>query len=224
MTWIGVSAVDVSYATVVVPQMVLMGLGMGLVSTPATESILLVLPPARAGVGSAVNDATRELGATLGVAVVGSLFSSVFSSRLGSSAFAQLPESQLANAQESVTTAIGIGQSRPELLEAARESFMTALHAGTLLVAAVCLLGRRWRPSRCPAAGSPHRSRRRPRSHRPRPGDPTGRGGADLQVLGHLVDIRSADPAGSRRARCSRPAARRSCVRGVRPRPRGALG
>jgi len=141
MTWIGVSAVDVSYATVVVPQMVLMGLGMGLVSTPATESILLVLPPARAGVGSAVNDATRELGATLGVAVVGSLFSSVFSSRLGSSAFAQLPESQLANAQESVTTAIGIGQSRPELLEAARESFMTALHAGTLLVAAVCLLG-----------------------------------------------------------------------------------
>jgi hypothetical protein len=105
MTWIGVSAVDVSYATVVVPQMVLMGLGMGLVSTPATESILLVLPPARAGVGSAVNDATRELGATLGVAVVGSLFSSVFSSRLGSSAFAQLPESQLANAQESVTTA-----------------------------------------------------------------------------------------------------------------------
>ena len=57
--------------TVIVPQMVLMGLGMGLISTPATESILLVLPPARAGVGSAVNDATRELGGTLGVAVVG---------------------------------------------------------------------------------------------------------------------------------------------------------
>ena len=50
-----------------------MGLGMGLISTPATESILLVLPPARAGVGSAVNDATRELGGTLGLAVVGGL-------------------------------------------------------------------------------------------------------------------------------------------------------
>ncbi|MEP6630951.1 MAG: MFS transporter [Lapillicoccus sp.] len=141
MTWIGVSAVDVSYATVIVPQMVLMGLGMGLVSTPATESILLVLPPSRAGVGSAVNDATRELGATLGVAVVGSLFSSVFSSRLGGSAFAQLPQSGLAQAQESVTTAISLGQNRPDLLDAARESFMSALHAGTLLVAAVCLLG-----------------------------------------------------------------------------------
>ena len=76
--WISTVAVDTSYATTIVPQMVLMGLGMGLISTPATESILLVLPPARAGVGSAVNDATRELGGTLGVAVVGSLFSSVY--------------------------------------------------------------------------------------------------------------------------------------------------
>ena len=64
--WISTVAVDASYAAVIVPQMVLMGLGMGLISTPATESILLVLPPARAGVGSAVNDATRELGGTLG--------------------------------------------------------------------------------------------------------------------------------------------------------------
>ena len=64
-------AVDAPYATAIVPQMVMMGLGMGFISTPATESILQVLPPARAGVGSAVNDATRELGGTLGVAVVG---------------------------------------------------------------------------------------------------------------------------------------------------------
>ena len=68
---------------------------MGLISTPATESILLVLPPARAGVGSAVNDATRELGGTLGVAVVGSVFSSVFGSHLASGAFAALPRSVL---------------------------------------------------------------------------------------------------------------------------------
>ena len=50
--WISTASVDTSYARVIVPQMVLMGLGMGLISTPATESILLVLPPARAGVGS----------------------------------------------------------------------------------------------------------------------------------------------------------------------------
>ncbi len=86
--WISTVAVDASYASVIVPQMVLMGLGMGLISTPATESILLVLPPARAGVGSAVNDATRELGGTLGVAVVGSLFSSVYADHLAGGAFA----------------------------------------------------------------------------------------------------------------------------------------
>ena len=88
--WISTSGVATPYATVIVPQMVMMGLGMGLISTPATESILLVLPPARAGVGSAVNDATRELGGTLGVAVVGSIFASVFGSHLASGAFGAL--------------------------------------------------------------------------------------------------------------------------------------
>ena len=43
--WISTVSVDASYAAVIVPQMVLMGLGMGFISTPATESILLVLPP-----------------------------------------------------------------------------------------------------------------------------------------------------------------------------------
>ena len=47
----------------------------------------------KAGIGSAVNDTTRELGGTLGVAIVGSVFASVYSGRLGSSsALAGLPE------------------------------------------------------------------------------------------------------------------------------------
>ena len=41
------------------------------------------LPPAKAGVGSAVNDTARELGGTLGVAIIGSLFASVYSTALG---------------------------------------------------------------------------------------------------------------------------------------------
>ena len=45
-----------------------------------------MLPPARAGVGSAVNDATRELGGTLGVAVVGSVFTSVWAAHLAGGA------------------------------------------------------------------------------------------------------------------------------------------
>jgi EmrB/QacA subfamily drug resistance transporter len=142
MAWIGLTAqVDTSYAAVIVPQMVLMGLGMGLISTPATESILMVLPPARAGVGSAVNDATREIGATLGVAVVGSFFSSVFGSALADGAFGAVDDATLARAQDSVAVAMVAGRTDPALLAAVQDAFLSGLHAGCLLVAGVCLAG-----------------------------------------------------------------------------------
>jgi EmrB/QacA subfamily drug resistance transporter len=138
--WISGNAADVPYASVVVPQMVLMGLGMGLISTPATESILLVLPPARAGVGSAVNDATRELGGTLGVAVVGSVFSSVWATHLGSS-LASLPAPELAAAQGSVGTAVALAARSPQLTSAVQDAFMAGLHTSSLVVAGVCFAG-----------------------------------------------------------------------------------
>ena len=56
----------------IVGQMIVLGTGMGLTSAPATESIMGAVSTAKAGVGSAVNDTTRELGGTLGVAVIGS--------------------------------------------------------------------------------------------------------------------------------------------------------
>lgn len=55
----------------------LMGSGLGAATTPATESILGSLPRDLAGVGSAVNDTTREVGGTLGVAVLGSIMASI---------------------------------------------------------------------------------------------------------------------------------------------------
>jgi EmrB/QacA subfamily drug resistance transporter len=140
MGWIGLTAgVDTSYASVIVPQMVLIGLGLGLVSTPATESIMLVLPSARAGVGSAVNDATRELGATLGVAVVGSLFSSVFADHLAASAYGDFPA--LAPAQDSVAFAVQAAGQHPHLLAAAQDAFLSGLAAGCFVVALLCLVG-----------------------------------------------------------------------------------
>jgi EmrB/QacA subfamily drug resistance transporter len=141
MAWISTAAIDTPYATTIVAQMVLMGLGMGLISTPATESIMLVLPPARAGVGSAVNDATRELGSTLGVAVVGSLFSSVFGARLAEGAFAGLSDGRFEQARDSVAVAMGIGHTDPALLGAAQDSFLAGLHAACLLVAGICFIG-----------------------------------------------------------------------------------
>src|SRR5262245_11760970 len=139
--WISTAAVATPYWSVIVPQMVMMGLGMGLISTPATESILLVLPPARAGVGSAVNDATRELGGTLGVAVVGSIFASVFGSHLASGSFAALPSSVLDKAQGSVGVAQVVAGHDPRLLPAFHDSFMSAMSTACVVVGLLCLAG-----------------------------------------------------------------------------------
>jgi len=138
--WISTVAADASYAGVIVPQMVLMGLGMGLIQTPATDSILLVLPPARAGVGSAVNDATREVGGTLGVAVVGSVFSSVYAHHLANGAVASLGAGALGRAQGSVQVAAAIAHGSPRLTAAVHGSFMAGLHVGALVVGLLCLV------------------------------------------------------------------------------------
>ena len=76
---------------IIAVQMVLYGLGMGLTSAPATESIMGAVSRRQAGVGSAVNDSTRLLGGTLGVAVIGSVYASLYGSRLTASLPAGLP-------------------------------------------------------------------------------------------------------------------------------------
>jgi EmrB/QacA subfamily drug resistance transporter len=139
--WISTVAVDSPYATVIVPQMILMGLGMGLISTPATESILLVLPPARAGVGSAVNDATRELGGTLGVAVVGSVFASVYAARLADGIFHSQPSAVLASAQDSVGTAQRVSAGSPRLTAALQDAFLAGLSTSCVVIGLLCLTG-----------------------------------------------------------------------------------
>ena len=69
---------------------------------PATEALLGVVPKARAGVGSAVNDATRLLGSTLGVAVVGSVYACIYHNRLTMRLPTQLPPGLARTAHESV--------------------------------------------------------------------------------------------------------------------------
>ena len=59
----------------------LMGVGMGNVMSPATESIMGSLPREKAGVGSAMNDTTRQVGGAVGVAVLGSILSSQLRAR-----------------------------------------------------------------------------------------------------------------------------------------------
>jgi len=138
--WIATSPVDMSYR-IIVGQMVLMGLGLGLTQVPATESILSVLPAAKAGVGSAVNDATREAGGTLGVAVVGSVYASIFAFKLDGPAFAQLPGSALEQARTSVGAALVAAHGDGPMTGAVRDAFMSAFHVGCVVAAGVCAAG-----------------------------------------------------------------------------------
>ncbi|KQX71747.1 MULTISPECIES: MFS transporter [Aeromicrobium] len=139
--WISTIGADVPFATVVVPQMILLGGGIGLVSTPATESIMQVLPPARAGVGSAVNDATRELGGTLGVAVVGSLFSFQYGERVVSLLGGAVDAPTADRAADSVGFAHALAQRVPGLETAVDTAFLDGFGQACLIVGVLCLVG-----------------------------------------------------------------------------------
>ncbi len=143
LAWIAISSQDEPYLQIAA-QMVVMGLGLGLTSTPATESILSVLPPAKAGIGSAVNDATREAGGALGVAVIGSVFSSVYLHHLTASPVHTLPAQAFTAARSSVGAALTIAAHSPApgiLVPAVNSSFMSGLHVACVVTAIVCFAG-----------------------------------------------------------------------------------
>ena len=72
-----IADVDTSYMAVLIG-MCITGLGMGLTMSPATNSIMGSIPVEEAGIGSAMNDTTRQIGGALGVAVLGTLMNSEY--------------------------------------------------------------------------------------------------------------------------------------------------
>src|SRR5438445_11428331 len=86
--------------------MIVGGGGLGLITAPATEAIMGVVPKEKAGVGSAVNAATRLFGAALGVAVIGSIAASLYGTRLASNLPHGVPAQALAPAKSSVGGAL----------------------------------------------------------------------------------------------------------------------
>jgi hypothetical protein len=149
------STVTSGYSIVFVA-IVLMGSGMGLTIAPATESIMGSLPKEKAGVGSAVNDTTRELGGALGVAVIGSIMSSVYTAHLTDAAAGRLPDQALDTATSSVGAALAvaqrIGPAAEPLVNAARQAFVDGMVIGSRVTAVVAVLGAlvalKWLPAR----------------------------------------------------------------------------
>ncbi len=147
--WVTTVSTSTGYATIAA-QMVLYGIGMGLTSAPATEAIMGVVPVEKAGVGSAVNDATRLLGGTLGVAVIGSVYASVYTSRLASTLPARLPRGLASIVHSSAGAAFAVSgrlaanghaSLAGHVHEAAAEALVRGLSAGCLVAAAVAAAG-----------------------------------------------------------------------------------
>jgi MFS family permease len=114
---------------------------------PATESIMGSLPLAKAGVGSAMNDTTRQVGGAVGVAVIGSVFASIFGSRVGDAFGGRgLPAAAIHSARDSIGAALAVAARAPEaisgqLADAARAAFVAGLHQGVIVAAALTFLG-----------------------------------------------------------------------------------
>ena len=139
--------VDTPYFGLTITSMVTIAIGLGLTTGPATESIMGALPSDKAGVGSAVNDTTRELGGTLGVAVVGSVFASVYgAAMLSALKDTGLPQAVVETAEQSIAAGLAVAQGLPadlaaDVTAAAQQSFVDGLGAGSLVAGAVAAIG-----------------------------------------------------------------------------------
>jgi EmrB/QacA subfamily drug resistance transporter len=119
---------------------VIQALGMGITTAPSTGAIMRSLPLHKAGVGSAVNDTTRELGGALGVAVMGSLVASQFRSSMQSLLQAAPAESTHSLAEALQSAAATGGARGAEIAAAARTSFVDAFSATLWVAVAVALV------------------------------------------------------------------------------------
>jgi EmrB/QacA subfamily drug resistance transporter len=138
---------------------VLFGFGMGFTSAPATESIMGSLPPAKAGVGSAVNDTTRQTGGALGVAVIGSIFALRY--HAASVDIPGIPAATQAQIRDSIGRALEAARQLPaaqqRLVRAAANhayivSMRVAYAVGAAVILAAAFVSWRWLPAQPLAA------------------------------------------------------------------------
>jgi hypothetical protein len=135
--------------------MLVMSTGVGFCTAPTTSAIMNNVPDDKQGVASAVNDATREVGAALGIALAGSLLAARYTEALRP-ALAALPAAVRDAAGGSLTASLevarGLGPDGVRVAQLARSSFVeatgySALVLGAVVAAAAVLIGA-WAPGR----------------------------------------------------------------------------
>jgi EmrB/QacA subfamily drug resistance transporter len=131
-------------------------LAMGWVMAPATDAVIGAVPAAKSGVASATNTVARMVSGALGVAIIGSLVSSLYSNKVEGSLGA-LPTPLQTQAEDSIGAANAIAAQLPpqaasDLLATTGDAFTQAmgigLALGAALVAATAVLVLRFLPAR----------------------------------------------------------------------------
>jgi DHA2 family multidrug resistance protein-like MFS transporter len=118
------------------------GLGAGLGLPALTDTVMAAVPERDAGIGSAVNDVSRQLGGALGIAVIGSLVNSAYRTNLGDSLPADVGPEVARSATESIGVANEAASALPPdlgatLTQAANEAYVDAITTGFVLSAVV---------------------------------------------------------------------------------------
>jgi hypothetical protein len=131
----------------IIAAMVLLALGLSAITAPATEAVMGSLAADQVGAGAAVNNTTRELGGTLGVAVLGSVFASAYTPRI-TRAFRPYPIPTGAKhaAEQSMAAALAVverapGAARPVLQAAAFDAFGSGLKVACVVGTGVAVAG-----------------------------------------------------------------------------------
>src|ERR1700733_1974334 len=114
--------------------LIVLGIGMGLAMTPATSAITEALPLAQQGVGSAINDLSREVGGATGIAVIGGILPSTYTSHVN---LTGLPDRVATEVKKSYAAASRLG---PQASDRAHTAFVSAMHVALLTAAGAVLL------------------------------------------------------------------------------------
>ena len=126
--------------------LLLVSAGLTLAQVPSSNAIMGSIPKDRAGEGSAMNAAMRQIGSSLGIAIIGGVSQLGYCNMLAkSSAFQALPASSARTAEAGITGALsvsqGLGASGDALAGAARSAFVKGLDVSMIITAVIALIG-----------------------------------------------------------------------------------
>ncbi len=120
--------------------MMVMGAGIGLCTAPSTEAIVVNTPSDKQGLAAAVNDAAREIGAAIGIAIAGSVLAAGYANRIDP-VLAQIPAAARIPVSNSLAAALEVadhaGPQGVQLTRYATAAFIHGAHNAALILAVI---------------------------------------------------------------------------------------